>query len=134
MNKSTIVLLINDSARAIKAIYETGHAPSVFKTLDQFIKVDDLVVVETNTRHGMTVVKVTEVDIDVDFDSTGEVNWVIQKVDADAHKALLRQEDEAIAAVNSAERRRKKEQLRESLFADHQERLKSLAISNLTED
>lgn len=134
MNNSTIVLLINDSARAIKATYEDGHAPGIFKTLDQTIAVDDLIVVETNTRHGMTVVKVTEVDIDVDFDATGEVKWVIHKIDASAYQSILEQEKEAIAAVHSAERRRKKEQLRDSLFADHQERLKSLAISNVTED
>lgn len=134
MNNSTIVLLINDSARAIKATYENGHSPSLFKTLDQTIAVDDLVVVETTTRHGMTVVKVTEVDIDVDFDADTDVKWVVHKINASAYQSILEQEKEAIAAVHSAERRRKKEQLRDSLFADHQERLKALAISNVTED
>ena len=134
MNNSTIVLLINDSARAVKATYEDGHSPALFKTLDQTIAVDDLIVVETSTRHGMTVVKVTEVDIDVDFDSAADVKWVVHKIDASAYKSILEQEKEAIAAVHSAERRRKKEQLRDSLFADHQERLKALAISNVIED
>lgn len=134
MNNSTIVLLINDTARALRATYEDGHTPSLFKTLDQAIAVDDLIVVETNTRHGMTVCKVTEVDIDVDFDAAGDVKWVVHKINASAYQSILEQEKEAIAAVHSAERRRKKEQLRESLFADHQERLKALAISNVTED
>lgn len=134
MNNSTIVLLINDSARALKATYEDGHSPGVFKTLDQDIAVDDLIVVETNTRHGMTVVKVTETDIDVDFDATADVKWVIHKIDASAYRSILDQEKEAIAAVHSAERRRKKELLRDSLFADHQEKLAGLAISHVIED
>lgn len=134
MNNSTIVLLINDHARAIRATYEEGHSPGVFKTLDQTIAKDDLVVAETGTRHGMTVVKVTEVDIDVDFDATADVKWIIQKVDKAAFDDLVAQEKDAIAAVHSAERRRKKEQLRESLFADHQDKISSLALSHVTED
>lgn len=134
MNNSTIVLLINDNARAIKATYEDGHAPGIFKTLDQTIAVDDLIVVETNTRHGMTVCKVTEVDVDVDFDATAEVKWIVHRIDASAYNDILEQEKDAIAAVHSAERRRKKEMLRDSLFADHQEKLKALSISHVTED
>lgn len=134
MNNSTIVLLINDSARAVRATYDDGNSPSLFKTLDPTIAVDDLVVVQTNTRHGMTVVKVTEVDIDVDFDRSDDVKWIIQKVDKDAFKELLEQENEAIAAVHSAERRRKKEQLRASLFADHQDKINALSISHVVDE
>lgn len=134
MNNSMIVLLINDSARAIRAVYEDGKPADTFKTLDQSIKVDDFVVVETATRHGMTVVKVTEIDIDVDFDSTVSVKWVIQKVDNDTFNNILEQEREALAAVNSAERRRKKEALRASLFADHQEKINALSLSHVIED
>jgi hypothetical protein len=134
MQNSTIVLLINDDARAIRAEYEDGGKKSLFKTLDPTIKVDDLIVVETNTRHGMTVVKVTEVDVDINFDTDHDVKWVIQPVDADIFEQILEQEKDAIAAVQSAERRRKKEALRDALFADHQDKLKSLELSKLEGD
>jgi hypothetical protein len=134
MNNSKIVFLINDGARAVKATYDDGHAPDTFKTLDPAVDVGDLVVVESGTRHGMTVVKVTEVDVDVDFYANTEVKWVVQRIDSDGFKHILAQERDAIAAVNSAERRRKKEELRASLFADHHDKINALALSKVIED
>ena len=134
MNPSAIVLLINDSARAVMAIYEQGGSPALFKTMDQTIGVDDLVVVQTNTRHGMTIAKVTEVDVDIDFDSVSDIKWIVQRVDAKGFATVLEQEKDAVAAVNAADRRRKKEQLRASLFADHKDRIDALAISNVVDD
>lgn len=131
MNNSKIVLLINDKARAMMGSYDSVEKDKIFKTLDPNIKVGDFVVVESTTRHNMTVVEVTEADIDVDFDKEETVRWIIQKIDDAPFKNMLEQEKEAIAAVHSAERRRKKEQLRASLFADHQERLKALPMADM---
>lgn len=134
MNNSAIVFLVNDEARAVRATYEDGHSPDLFKTMDPTIAVDDLVVVETTTRHGMTVVKITEVDVDVDFDSNATIKWVVQKVDHGLHDKLVEQEKEAIATVHAAERDRKKKELRASLFAHHEDKLAALQIAHSADD
>lgn len=130
MHSSKIVLLINESARAMVGVYEDTGSPAEFKTLDPTIQVDDLVVVESGTRHGMTVVKITEADVDLDFEANKEVKWIVCRINTEAHNDLLRQEREAINAANSAERRRKREELRASMFADHQEQMKTLSLAS----
>lgn len=65
MDNSRIVFLINDQVRAVKAKYEDSGAAEMFKTFDATIQVGDLAVVQSTTRHMMTVVKVTEIDVDV---------------------------------------------------------------------
>lgn len=133
MKQSLIVFLINDGVRAIKGRYEDGGTETMFKTLDQGIDVDDFVVVQTSTRYGMTVVKVTAVDIDVDLESNTEMLWAIQKVDRAAFDVTLDQEGKAIAAVNAAEKARKRDELRKSLFANHEATISALEIANHVE-
>lgn len=130
MKQSLIVFLINDSVRAIKGRYEEGGNETVFKTLDQDIKVDDFVVVQSGTRHGLTVVKVTGVDLDVDLESNIDMLWAVQKVDTAAFAVTLEQEGKAIAAVNAAEKTRKRDELRKSLFANHEATISALEIAN----
>ena len=72
MNDSMTLFLVNRDCRGILVSYEPverGVKPNtnLCKTLDQSIKCDDMVVVETDTRHGMTVGKVEDVDIEPDF-------------------------------------------------------------------
>lgn len=133
MNYSTAVFLINKNARAIRAIYEADEpvkkAPrETFKTFDQDIAVGDFVIVESNTRHNMTLVKVVEVDVDIDFDSSATMKWVVDVVDTTGHVAVLAKEDQAIQAIKSAELRKKREDLRAALILD-QEALKALPLS-----
>lgn len=130
MNDSTIVFLINDNVRAIKANYEDGVSPETFKTLDPTIAVDDLVVVQSSTRHCQTVVKVTEIDVDFDIDTTGNINWVVAKIDQTAFSSILEQEGEAIAEVRAAERARKKAELRKSVFDNQEDLVKSLRLAS----
>jgi hypothetical protein len=130
MDNSNIVFLINDDIRAVKAIYDEGGSADTFKTMDPSVKVGDILVVESSTRHKVTTVKVVEVEVDINFDSNVAVKWVVAKVNMDAFADILVMENDAIAAVNSAERKRKKDALRASLFADHQDKLKTLALSS----
>lgn len=124
MHKSVIAFLVEDSIRGVRCTYEDGKAPNndvsgyFFKTFDQSIAVGDMVVVETNTRHGMTCVKVVEVDVEPDFDANIEIKWILHKVDLAEYKHMLAQEKIIIDKVQSAEKRRKREALRESLLAD----------------
>lgn len=110
---------------------EEGKKQIVFKTLDQTIKKDDLVVVPTSTRHGMTVTKVVEVDVDVDYDSPVVIDWIVAKVDQDAYQTLLAQEGEALTVIRSAERTKKRNELREAMLADSGAALKCLPIADM---
>lgn len=74
MNYSTAVMLFNPEIRAISVSYEkdekgAGKKPFyTYKTLDKTIEKGDLVVVPTDTRHEFTVVRVEEVDVEVDYE------------------------------------------------------------------
>lgn len=133
MNYSTAVFLINNQVRAIKAAYESHKdAPqTMFKTLDQDIKVGDFLVVPTDTRHNMTVVKASEVDVDIDFESPAHVHWIIGVVDRSAHDNTLAQERQAVEAIKAAELRKKREDLRDSMLKNHMDSIKSLPISHM---
>lgn len=131
MNYSTAVFLINKNARAVRATYEaeTSAKRTLFKTFDPSIAVDDLVIVPTETRHRFTVVKIVETDVDLDFDTTENVQWIVGRLDLANHNMRLQQEQAAIAAIKSAELRRKREELNKAMFADHAESLKALPIA-----
>ncbi len=130
MNYSTAVFLINDKVRAVKAQYEPGGGLTIFKTLDQGIKVDDLVVVPTDTRHKMTVVKVLHVDVDVDMDSNVQLAWVVTKLDLSDYDRVLEEEKKAIEVIRSAETRKRRNELRANIFKDQEEKLNDLALAS----
>lgn len=112
MNRSTTVFLVDNTVKALRAIYEDNGKIETFKTFDDTIKKDDLCVVESGTRHGFTVVKVTETDVIVDIeDASINVKWVVSKVDLADHKAILTQEANAIDKVRVAEFNKKKRDL-----------------------
>lgn len=136
MNYSTAVFLINKNARAISATYESGDGAvrTVFKTLDASIKVGDFVIVPTDTRHKMTVVKVVEADVDVDFDSTIQMQWIVGTVDRKAFETTLSQEGDAITKIKSAELRKKRTELAASVLADYAPEIKLLPIAAMNGD
>lgn len=134
-NPSTAVFLINDNVRAIMATYEDGdNAPrTMFKTLDPTIDEDDIVIVPSTTRHKFTTCKVVEVDVDVDFSSPVQVQWIVGKVDLRDHQEILRMEKEALRTIRSAEIRREKEKLKEALLADLNGSTKDMSIAMLAD-
>lgn len=137
MNKTTAVFLMNDSVRAIRASYEADglngpgtKAPTeLFKTFDRSIQVGDLINVVSTTRHLVTVCKVQAVDVELDIETTQVVQWVVGKVDMSAHLKTLAMENDALAAIASAEKNRKREELRKSLMADIEGKIDSLPIA-----
>lgn len=130
MNRSTTVFLINKNVRAVMGIYEIGGKPEMFKTFDQTIQKDDLMVVTTDTRFGFTVIKVTEADIAVDIeDPNVKVKWAVNKLDLTKHNEVLVQEAEAVERVKQAEFNRKRRELMDNLVgADDVDAIKSLPI------
>lgn len=132
MNYSTAVFLINSNVRCVICTYDQGAAPGrAFKTLDKTIVAGDYVVVPSPQHHRMAVCVVTEVDVEVDFDSTVTVDWIVAKVDLVAHAATVGMEAQAIATIKSAEVRRKKTELRDALMADSAASIKALPITLL---
>lgn len=142
MNLSTAVFLINDNARAVMVTYEQdaigrNASRTMFKTFDKSIKVDDYVIVPTDTRHNLTVCKVVEVDIDVDFDSVTQVAWLIGRVDLADVIEIKTQEELAINAIKAAEKLKKKKELQDSmgaLLAATGTDIKLLTIGNTPEE
>lgn len=133
MNFSTGVFLINRDLRAVLAIYEPDAAHTkgkrtMFKTLDQTIEVGDFVIVPTDTRHGMTVVKVVETDVSVDFDDPTQITWVISKIDMAAHIETLAKEAEAIESLKRAEFAKRRRAVFNDLVATDSAEIKSLAL------
>ena len=102
--------------------------------MDQSVKVDDLVLVQTDTRHGYTVVKVTEVDVDVDFDSSSPITWCVGGIDLEAFEDLLNQERTAIETANAAQRRARAQKLREEVFANETASMEALALASPSVD
>lgn len=132
MNYSTAVFLVNDNIRAILGTYEAEENAkrTMFKTLDPTIKVGDYIVVPTDTRHKMTVLKVTDVGVEVDFDSNTQVPWVISTLDRASYENTLAQESTMIDAIKSAELRKKRDELRKALVIDA-EAIRGLQISKM---
>ena len=136
MNYSKAVFLINKNVRAVLATYtvENNAKRTAFKTLDPDIKVDDFIIVPSDMRHEMTICKVVEVDVDLDFDASDKVHWIIGVVDRTQYSKTLQEEASAIKAIKSAELRKKRDDLRDALFSDHVEQLKALPIATLNGD
>lgn len=120
-NYSKAVFLINpDKARAIMACYDAGDDAEqvMFKTLDPDIKVGDYVVVESNVRHNMTVCKVADCDVTVDFDTDDKVKWIVGVIQRADFDALKKQEEAAIEHIKGVKARKRQKELADELLAD----------------
>lgn len=60
---------------------------------------------------------IVETDVDVDFESTTHVNWIIGKVDRSGYERLIANESAAIALIKSSEKTRRKSELAKALLA-----------------
>lgn len=125
MNYSTAIFLVRSDIRAVAVSYDVdsegkGIRPFViFKTPDPTVSVGDFVIIPTDTRHKMTVARVEEVDLEIDFASTTQIGWLVGGVDRSAFEAVTAMEGQAITAIKSAEKRRAQEELRDKLIADN---------------
>ncbi len=117
MNLKTAIFIVNPSTRCIKVSYQDGNFQFA-KTINPHIKVDDLVVIPTSTRHGFTVVKVVEVDVLFNLAGTGDMAWVHQIVDKDGYENLVEQEKKILETVQKADMRRERAQMAETLIKD----------------
>lgn len=128
MNTSTAILLVNDNVRAVAVAYDSAldyagkkqpRDVKTFKTIDADIKVDDLVVIPTDTRWGFTVGKVTAVDVDVNFDSHEVMRWIMQRIDTTYMDEVMKMESQMLAEVASADKAAKRKELADKLRANN---------------
>lgn len=123
MNYSTAVMLVNANIKAMRTIYQPENASQknsqqryTFKTIDENIKVGDLVLVPTDTRFGFTVNEVVEanVEVEVDFDSNVQMKWIVGKVDLQAYEKILAMEATMIDAIKTGELRKRREDIKKN--------------------
>lgn len=126
MNHSLAVFLINSQVRLIEVDYEPSSAKGPvpynghhvkFKCIDPTIKVDDYVIVQSNTRWGYTVAKVRAVDLRVNYGDPTEVFWA-QRVDVPEFERILALEKGAVDAIAKADERKQREELARVLLND----------------
>ena len=138
MNYSTAILLINPACRAIMAIYEPDppndlakrSKRQLFKTFDRSIKVGDIAMVPSTTRHMVTTVKVTDVDVEWDVHSCEEVKWVVGVIDQAEYISLKSQEEAAINQIKESEKTFERNELKKKMFAHMtEEQIASLQIA-----
>lgn len=123
--------LINDDVRFLWANYEPNAKKELFKTFDKEICVGDILVVPATTRHGLTTVRVTDVDVDIDFDGPDIAHWVAARVDPESFLDLVKREESALQTIRSAELRQKRIAMREAIFANQSELLKTIDLAKV---
>ena len=121
MNFSTSIFLVDDSVRAVAGTYDTVGKTCIFKTRDKMIRVGDIVVVPSGTRHNFTTFKITEVDVPVDYDQAAKMEWVVSRVDMEEYKKTIDHETSVVQVVKSAEQRKRRDELKAAIFADQSE-------------
>ena len=152
VHKSLLVFLLDDSVKAIRAVYEKVNEPAaaaempmaygqadpetspklrgyLFKTHTSDHKVGDLLVVPTDTRHGFTVVKVVEVDAEPDMNAQSDVKWIVGKVDTATYFDIRAQEAEIIDKVAKSELKAQRDKLRETLLGADSERFEGMKLA-----
>lgn len=134
MNYSSAIFLVNKDVRAVLTSYERdtegkGVKPWIpYKSMNHDLKPGDYVVVPTDTRHQMTVVRVEAIEDDVDPASPVQLKWIIDGVEMGAYNEILTAEAGAIERIKSAEKRAAREELANKLLADNPD---IQALSNL---
>lgn len=140
MNYTTAVMLINQNIRAVHCVYEPETEYSkperkMFKTLDPELKEGDYVVVPTETRHKMTVMQVVAVDVDVDFESSIKIDWIVDRVNVEANQLILDEEAMWIDKLKQSEKRRKREEIKKNMLDMHKDDgLEDMAIAQMGQE
>ena len=124
MNYShAVFLMTKGKARAMACAYkaEENAKTDIFKTLDPSIKEGDYVIVETDSRHRMTVFKVIETDVDIDYDSSNKISWIVSKVDTQEIERNRTVEAMAISKIKQGRKKRREQELLEDLDLSEQD-------------
>lgn len=142
-NLSTAILLMNPAVHVIEAVYEPdGKGPDnskaenykapreLFKTFDDTIKVGDVLVVPSNTRHCVTTVKVTALEPEWSPDTTKEIKWIISTVDLAKFEELKALDDKMFRTIRNAEKTSRRNELAKKL-TEHLSEEQRAELANL---
>jgi cupin superfamily acireductone dioxygenase involved in methionine salvage len=138
MNYSTAIFLVNDDVRAVGVTYEPGDPNEKtkdysFKTFEKSLAVGDYVVVPTGTRHGMTVCRVKEINVNIDLNSTIEFKWIVGRVDKSEYDRIIELEKKVIDAVKVADFETKRDELRRAMTNTRMNALRHLELTSIKE-
>lgn len=126
-NYSTMAFLADDNVIAVKAVfteddYNGNRTPNpkeyTYKTTLGDLKKDDLVVVECagpSNYFGFCVVKITEVNTEVDFAPEFNYKWIVGKVNTEDLEATKKAEAKLIRKLRSMEMKAKKDSFKKIL-------------------
>lgn len=91
----------------------------VYKTMDPSIKEGDYVVVETNdgTNAALKVARVVNIDADIQFHSSVEYKWIVDKIDMSKYRELIAQELVMIDKLKVIERKSQRAKLKSEVLA-----------------
>src|SRR6185295_1615472 len=104
----------------------------LFKTFDETIAVGDIVMVPSGTRHNVTSVKVVETDVEWDVHTSGEVKWIIGKVDQSEFNKLKALEENAISAIKESEKTAARKKMRSEMLQHMDEAaIKQIDLANV---
>lgn len=116
MNYSTAIFLVNDQVRGILCSFEEDGRNYLYKTFDTEIKEGDFVAVPRNKQGwDIAVVRVEEVDVDPDFDSSHEYKWVIGVIDQADFEQITKTEDDAIEVIKKSEKLKRRKEMKKNL-------------------
>ena len=118
VNKNTAIFIVDDRVRGIEASYENDGKSEMFKAMDPSIQVGDFVTIPTSTRHHMTVVKVTAVDVDPPMDHSTGIPWIIGTVDTKDFSALVEEEERIVGDVMRRQRLRERQKARREFLGE----------------
>lgn len=143
MNHDRAIFIVNDDVRCVLVSYDGDWTYSngdskpppreswkEYKTLNPDIKVGDYVVIPTHTRYGMTVCRVEEVDHEPDLENDQPMNWIIGTVDRSEYETVLTEENSLVEAFRKIEKEKKRQELRKTLVAGHEEKLQAISLAN----
>ena len=133
MHQSYNIFLVNENARVIEGAYEEGREEkTLFKTLNTSIEKGDLILVQTATRYHLSVVKVTDVDIEPDL-SGPPIRWAYQTIDTSMIEHLKQEEEDLNKMLLSQKRKKAREELRKEMLGTDFDFVKSLPMADMTE-
>ena len=123
MHESRNIFLISDDVYCVRCSYDKdsfdeGVDIKEYKTFDDSLVPGDYVAIPTKTRHKMTVVRVEEVKAEPDLETSAAIDWIIGKVDTEMFNQNVAAERRANEQIKAAQRRKKREELREALAID----------------
>lgn len=140
MHDSNRIFLASDTVRAVKGIFETdvNNQPTAkreyFKTFSASLKVGDLVNVETSTRHGVSVIRIVEVDVDIDVESDEQTRWIIGKVETAEYEKFKTMEADMVSEMKKAELKAKRDDMRAKVMGRHADILANSEIAQIGHD